>query len=80
MMGFDGFGSGMGFGGLGMIAFWVLAIGGAIVVMRLLGGFGSAGAPQIVDRAPLEILRERYAKGEIDQREWDRQRRDLEVN
>ena len=79
MMGFDGFGGGMGFGGIGMILFWGLVIAGVIMLARWFGGAGSSwGAPPGGrERTPLDILRERYAKGEIDQREFDQKRHDL---
>lgn len=79
MMGFDGFGGGMGFGGIvGMILFWGLVIVVVIVAARWLGGAGSSG-PRGEQRTPLDILGERYAKGEIDQREFEQKRRDLGV-
>jgi putative membrane protein len=79
MGGFEWFGGGMGFGGFGMILFWGLVIAGVVVLARSLGGFGSGAAPRGAERTPLEILRERYAKGEIDQREFEQKRRDLGV-
>lgn len=77
MMGFDGFGGGMGFGGVGMILFWGLLIAGVVVLVRLLGGFGGGAGPRGGGQTALDILRERYAKGEIDQPEFEQKRRDL---
>lgn len=68
-----------GFGGIGMILFWGLVIAGVIVLVRWLGAFGPGGAPRSAERTPLDILRERYAKGEIDQREFEQKRRDLDA-
>jgi putative membrane protein len=79
MWGFDGFGGGMGFGGIGMILFWGLVVAGVVVLARSFGGFGSGAASRGAERTPLEILRERYATGEIDQREFEQKRRDLGV-
>jgi len=77
MMGFDGFGGGMGFGGFGMILFWGLLIAGVVVLVRVLGGFGGRAGPHDGGRTALDILRERYAKGEIDKQEFEQKRRDL---
>jgi putative membrane protein len=90
MMGGHGFGLfGMAFGGLMMLVFW----GGVIVLgffaFRALSRSGNGGAgaasnrsnsPAVgsVDRA-LDILRERYARGEITKEEFDNMRRDLAV-
>ncbi|HSD53996.1 MAG TPA: SHOCT domain-containing protein [Burkholderiales bacterium] len=79
MGGFEGFGGGMGFGGFGMILFWGLVIAGVVVLARWVGGFGASVTSRGGERTPLEILRERYAKGEIDQREFEQKRRDLGV-
>ena len=79
MWGFDGFGGGMGFGGIGMILFWGLVIAGVVVLARWFGAFGPGGARRGGERTALDILRERYAKGEIDQREFEQKRRDLGV-
>ena len=77
MMGFSGFGGGIGFGGIGMILFWGLVIAGVVVLVRWTGASGRAMAPRGETRTALDILRERYAKGEIDQREFEQKRRDL---
>lgn len=74
-----------GFGGMiMMIFFWVIIIIGAILIIRYFttghGGTvpGSGAGPAIPDRDPLEILRERYARGEIDTREFEERKRTLE--
>ncbi len=63
-----------------MNIFWVLIlIGGVFLFMKYLSrtkkGDGSQGW---FGSNPLEILRERYARGEIDQAEFERMKRDLE--
>jgi len=77
--GFGGFG--MGLGGPLMILFWILVIAAVVAVVaglaRQLPGRGGARGGDGDDRA-LEILRERYARGEIDHDEFERQRRDLD--
>lgn len=77
MMGGFGFG-GMLFGGLLMIAFWVLIIGGAVwLVVTLARGNQSQAATTTSGQTPLAILQARYAKGEINKEQFDQLRRDL---
>lgn len=72
-----GGGWGMGYGGPFMILFWVLIVIGVVLLVKWLAGQSSAGTgPR--ERAPLDILRERYARGEIDREEFEQKRRDLE--
>ena len=56
-----------------MLVFWGLIIAGLVIGLRWLLGQGRPGAR---DEA-LEILRQRYARGEIDKQEFDTRRRDL---
>ena len=75
----DGMGSGwgMGFGGPFMILFWILVIVGIVILVKWLGDQSSAGRASR-DKSALEILRERYARGEINREEYEQKRRDLE--
>ena len=67
----------MAFGGVMMIVFW----GGIILLVVLLArGIGRGGyrdAPSPARQSPIEILQERFAKGEIDQKEYDERQRIL---
>ena len=56
-----------------MVVFWGLVVAGLIIGLRWLVG---QGRPTSRDEA-LEILRQRYARGEIDKQEFDTRRRDL---
>jgi len=56
-----------------MLVFWGLVITGLVLGIRWLVGTGRASAS---DRA-LEILRERYARGEINREEFEARKRDL---
>ncbi len=80
MMGGFGLGGGMLFGGLLMIAFWVLVIGGAVwLVVTLARGGQSALTTPSTGQTPSAILQTRYAKGEITKEQFDAIKRDLEV-
>jgi len=78
MWGYDGFGFGGGAMGIGMLVFWALII---VAFAALVRGFGSgrAGDGETAPRArtPLDILGERYARGEIDKTEFEQKHRDL---
>jgi putative membrane protein len=78
MMGWGNHGYGMGwFGGIFMVLFWVLVIAGIIYSIRFL----ATGKSAMTDRAgpgPLQILQERYAKGEIDTAEFEERRKVLQ--
>jgi putative membrane protein len=75
MWGYNGFGGG-GMG-IGMILFWGLIIAAIVMLVRGFGGRAAGSESRAVERAPLDILGERYAKGEIDKSEFDQKRRDL---
>jgi putative membrane protein len=63
----------LGFGGIGMILFWVVLIGIVVLVVRSFLGNNSAGnkTPAPTSQTPLEILQTRYAKGEISKEEYE---------
>jgi putative membrane protein len=58
-----------------MLVFWALVIAGLVVGLRWLVG---QGRPAGRDEA-FEILRQRYARGEIDKQEFETRKRDLGV-
>lgn len=72
------YGYGMGWGGFGyilMIAFWALVILGiAYLVKALIGRCVDSPKKEVY----LDILKKRYAKGEIDQEEFIKRKKDLE--
>lgn len=67
---------GHGIGGLMMLLAWVFIIAGIVAVVRWFfsrSDSGSRAAPE----SPLEILKRRYAGGEIDKAEFEEKRKDL---
>jgi putative membrane protein len=79
MYDWDNYGGwGMGFGMVFMLLFWVLVILGIAVLIRWLMTQASPDrSPR--EKSPLEILQERYARGEIDHDEYEQKKRDLET-
>lgn len=73
MMDWNGWGYGMFLGPLFMILVVVAIVAAVVVVLRPLSG---APSPPFANRA-LDILKERYARGEIDKNEFEERRRSL---
>ena len=59
-----------------MLVFWGLVIAGIVLAIRWLVSQGHGRAHD----SALEILRERYARGEINREEFEGRRRDLEAS
>ena len=64
------------FGSIIMVAFWVAVIVGIVLLIRWLvvstkGGVGGG------EGSALEILKKRYARGEIDKKEYEQKKKDL---
>ena len=78
MWGETGFawGWGMGFGMIGMVLFWVLIIFGIVVLVRRVSGSSASSDPS-ASKTALDMLNERYARGDIDQREFEERKRGL---
>ncbi len=69
-------GMGMGLGWLMMLAFWGLVVLG---VALLVGWFGNGRATPATDSA-LEVLRRRFAAGELTPEQFDQMRRTLSAS
>jgi len=67
-----------GFGGITMIFFWLIIIIGIILVIRYFTAGQGSGDSVRRERDPLEILKERYARGEIGTEEYQEMRKVLE--
>lgn len=74
----DGFAWGSGWGGmgLGMILFWGLLVVVIAVLLRVLWG-GGAPAERGQGKSALDVLKERYARGEIGREEFEQKKHDL---
>jgi putative membrane protein len=70
------FGEG-GWMGAGMWLFWIALIVIAVILIKAVAGTGSVSSSGRQD-SPLEILKARYARGEIDDKEFEHRRRELE--
>ena len=72
----DGTGMGTWGGmGVGMVLFWGLIIALIVFVVRSLGNDAARGS----DKTPIQMLKERYARGEIGKDEFEQKKRDLET-
>jgi len=76
----SGWGHMMGYGGYGGIFMWLILIliAGVIIyfaVNRSKGTGNPAGSPE---ESPIEILKRRYANGEISREEFNRMKKELE--
>lgn len=71
-----GSGGGGGYFGLMHLLWWALVVIGIVLLVRWLPGAGRSASQSEPDRS-LTILRERYARGEIDKAEFDARKRDL---
>lgn len=68
----------MFFGPLMMIFFVAVIVAAVVLLVRWLGGFGQGIAHHpSLGKAPLDILKERFARGEIDKEEFEERRRVL---
>jgi putative membrane protein len=78
-----GFGFGFGFGWIFMLIFWVLVIWAIFALVRGVSGRGCGhwhdhGQQGKKESNALNILKERYAKGEINKEDFEKIKKDLE--
>ena len=76
-MGGYGWDGGWGWGGMiGMSLFWILIVVAIVALVRGLWG-GGASSERRQEKTALDILKERYARGEIEREEFEQKKRDL---
>jgi putative membrane protein len=79
-----------GMGWWGMVLTWLIGIGLVVLLVALAigliaalarGSSGSANAPRVptMPESPSEILRRRYASGEITREQFEQMKRDIEA-
>jgi len=73
-----GWGWGMGLGMISMVLVWVLVILGIVILVKWIAA-GSSVAGQPPAKTALDILKERYARGEIGREEFEQKKRDIEA-
>lgn len=68
-------GGGFGFSWVFMLLFWGLIIAGVVIAIKWF--MDQSRGTQGQERTPLDILKERYAKGEINKEEFESKKKDL---
>jgi putative membrane protein len=72
------YGWGMGwFGGIFSLIFWILLIVGMVFLIRWLIHMSKGHSESQSGSRAIEILKERYARGEIDKQEFEEKKKDL---
>ncbi len=66
------------FGPFGMIIFWIVAVVVLIAIVRWIMGTGRGIGNDGTKGNALDILKKRYAAGDITKEEFERMKRDLE--
>jgi putative membrane protein len=74
MMHWGDYGWGMGFGWLFMIIFWALVILGVVYIFKMISERSRLAEK---GETALDILKKRYAKGEISKEEFEKMKNDL---
>jgi putative membrane protein len=70
-----GYGMGYGSGGFFMLFFWVVIV---LLIIYFVKQLVKGQKGQRPEKTPEQILKERYARGEINKEEFDRMKKDLQ--
>jgi putative membrane protein len=68
------YGWGMGFGWIFMVLFWALVILGIVYLLKLISG---SSRKEGRSETALDILKKRYASGEISKDEFEEKKKDI---
>jgi len=63
--------------GLGMVWYWLIGAVILVAVVWLISRSFGQYKPVNQNKSALDILKERYARGEIDKEEFDKKKKDL---
>lgn len=79
MMSAYGMTGSLGFGWVFMVLFWVLIIVGIVALVKWMGTSSSAGgrSGSGSESKALDILKARFASGEIDEQEFQKRKREV---
>lgn len=66
-----------GFGGIFMIFWWILIVGGIVILIKCLTAHAPRERPHNNSNTALDLVKSRYAKGEIDKKEFEEKKKDL---
>ena len=75
----DGYGvmGSFGSGGIFMVLWWVLVIVGIVMLVKWVGTSSCKEGQNRSGSKALDLLKERYARGEIDEQEFQKKKLDL---
>lgn len=76
MMGNFGWSMFGGFGWIFMVLWWVLLVVGIVALFRWISD-QSRGGGRRHEKNAIDILEERYARGEIDRKEFEEKKKDI---
>lgn len=76
--GYGGMNMGGGIGMILVVLFWVLLIVAAVWVIVLLSKKAKSDQPGSSSESALEILKKRYARGELNKEEFEQKKHDLQ--
>jgi putative membrane protein len=73
-----GWGHMMNFGGAGMFMWIIFLIMAGVIMYLVVQASKNKGADKIPHETPLEILKKRYATGEVSKEQFDKMKNDLQ--